>query len=591
MSHYSTRKRLVHILFGGSAIWLGTTFCSPLGATELELPPTPTSAPDALASPESPLVSSAVPAAPVEADTPTHWDTGPTPDDSVCENEYVWEDEYSDEFYSKYDYASSEETYASEASEEETCSESEQASCPDPAFQDYDEACCDEDAYESYDEYAYETETDATEETAGAEEEASDDFWYDDEEYCYEDEYDYGDEAELSASEISQPEEPAESIEEPAVAADLNSDAEDEFAYEFDDYEMYYSYEGYAAEADEESEDVQEVAEEAAEPSKSEWEDYYYEDEYQYYHAEYEGDSEPIAEDQVAEDQVAEEMSAEEAMMQEAQSEEMWADEYEYDGYEYQADREDYEYDSYEDDYDSDLGMEDNSDMEAASEESAEVTEQAFEQADTTEQYGNEYDIPSEWIETEPELDQDLLQQQPSDLLRESDIELIRSLRQVSGEPAAIRRARLNNHIEALGFEAIDFAYRYEDSADADVLTLADDLPGLAAFLASFRLVEKGEMSMDDGVVALESALSELSLDWIESVSRMAMPSDEVVSASHPVVRAMANVANRSIEGFGGFAARLSQQFADLPWAELSNRLGEIRSAFRPLDGDDNLTL
>ena len=584
MSHYSTRKRLVHILFGGSAIWLGTTFCSPLAATDLELPPTPASAPDALASPESTLVSSAVPATPVEGDTPTHWDTGPTPDECAGENEYVWEDEYSDEFYSKYDYASSEETYASDASQHATRPESEQASCSDPTSEGCDEACCGKSAYESADEYAYETETNVAEEAADTEEKAGDDFWYDEEEYCYEDEYDCGDEAELSTPEVSQPEEPA-------VAENLNSDVEDEFSYEFDDYEMYYSYEGNRAEAVEESGDAEEVAEEVAEPSKSEWEDYYYEDEYQYYHAEYEGDSEAVAEDQVAEDQVAEEMSAEETMMQEAQSEEMWAEEYGYDGYEYQADHEDYEYDSYEDDYDCEFGMEDEYEMEAASEEAADVTEQAFEKAGATEQYGNEYDIPSEWMEAEPELDLDLLRQQPADLLEESDIELIQSLRQVSEEPAAVRRARLNNHIEAIGFEAIDFAYRYEDSADADVLTLSDDLPGLAAFLASFRLVEKGEISMDDGVVVLESALSELSLDWIESVSRMAMPTEEVVSASHPVVLAMAAAANSSIEGIGELAASLSLRFSELPWAELSKRLSEIRSAFRPLDRDDNLTL
>jgi hypothetical protein len=207
--------------------------------------------------------------------------------------------------------------------------------------------------------------------------------------------------------------------------------------------------------------------------------------------------------------------------------------------------------------------------------------------------YGYEYDVPAEWkemkAEKEIEADLDLFAWQPSELLHDADCNLIRSIERLSGEPAAVRRACLNEYIEGLGFEAIDFAYRYEDAADADVLTLADDLPGAAAFLASYRLVERGQIGMDDAVGLLNSALSGLSLDWIEGVGRLAVP-EKTLSASHPVVNAMAAAATHSIAGVRDLVTAVSERLADLPWNEFSQRLEEVRSALLPFGSDDPST-
>lgn len=666
MKCYSIPKRLLHIVFGGSAIWLGTTFCSPLAAYDFELPPTTASAPDALASPENATPPSIVPAASLE--DVSHWDNGPILEDELYNNDYACEDEYCDEYaydgynsdigledesssvecedtdglvdtpeesvYSDFEdswddfgydygemYVHDEQAVADEDDSEDYtyewedeychgedwatgCDEGsgdadtqEESVCSDfDSYDDFgydygemyasnDQTVVDEEVQDNSEDYTYDWEDEychgedwmtGCDEASGEAEEAEqteddsyayaeehyEDYWYDDE-YVY----DYEDETGCDDSEsVSGAEEPEE-VTSTVAADDADSSEEDDFSYEFDDYEMYYGYEADNAEVAEDVAAIEdEIAEDAAEPDESDWEDYYYGDEYLY-----ENDSEQVAEEAEADETVEVEASVE------ASVEEAWADEYEYDTYEY-----DY--------YDYDYGMENASDAQAATDESADVRDESYDHVDPMDHYGYEYEVPNDWMETEVDepsgVELDLFAWRPNELLGDADCSLIRSIELLSDRGAAERRTRLNNYIEALGFEAIDFAYRYEDATDSDVLTLADDLPGMAAFLASYRLVEEGQIGMDDAVLLLESALSGLSLDWIEDVSHIAEPK-ETVSTSHPVVVAMASAATLSIATVTDLAATISQQLADLPWSELQGRLDEIRSAFRPLGADN----
>ncbi len=546
MSRYSIPKRLLHLFCGGSAIWLGTTFCSPLAAIDLELPTTPASAPDDLAAPAQTAQQSIVPAASLETEGADHWDTGPVAEDEACEYSYPCGDKYCDDFYGEaedaYDYAASEESYADEAAADDASIELEDTSNADDFWCD-DDACCDEYDYDGY----------------GAEDgEEYADYSYD-EEYGYDDEYTYDD------AEMNSTEEQSEEVAETPVAENADSTAEDDFSYEFDDYEMYYGYEDDTPEMPEEQDAGQVVDDEADE---SQWEDYYYEDEY--YQDEYASDSQPVTEEMTSD---------------KADAEEAWADEYDY-GY----DEYEYEHDSY--DYDAN-DMEETFEAGTATDESAATLDESYDYLDPMDQYGHEYEDPYEWQEVEEdgtsEIDLDLLTKQPAELLGDTDCDLIRSMARLAGKPSAVRRVCLNEYIEALGFEAIDFAYRYEDATDSDVLTLADDLPGAAAFLASYRLVEQGDLAMDDGVMHLEGALSDLSLDWIEEVGRIAA-AEQALSATHPVVEAMAAVATQSIAGVSALAAAVSERLTNLPWAEVSDRLKEFRSAFRTSEGDDVIT-
>ena len=89
-----------------------------------------------------------------------------------------------------------------------------------------------------------------------------------------------------------------------------------DFSYEFDDYELYYGYDDIEEVLDDTVPTESESADDVAETTESNWEDYYYGDEYQYYSEEYENDS------------IAEDTSNSESVVSEATAEEAWADEY-----------------------------------------------------------------------------------------------------------------------------------------------------------------------------------------------------------------------------------------------------------------------
>ncbi len=228
--------------------------------------------------------------------------------------------------------------------------------------------------------------------------------------------------------------------------------------------------------------------------------------------------------------------------------------------------------------------------------------ENAYDYADPTEHYGCGYDdgeIEGSSSEASgpaeaPRAAADLFSRQPSELLEESDWALMRTLESLYREPSAARRARLNDYIESLGFEAIDFAYRFEDSSDSDVLALADDLASVATLLACYRLVERDEICIDDAVGLLQRSLSSVTLDWIEGVGEgAASPAAEsrADGSVHPVVGAMVAATNRSIVAAKALAAGIAAELAEMPWTALTGRPGEVRSAAKPVSDGQSVAL
>jgi hypothetical protein len=228
--------------------------------------------------------------------------------------------------------------------------------------------------------------------------------------------------------------------------------------------------------------------------------------------------------------------------------------------------------------------------------------ENAYDYADPTEHYGCDYDdgeIGGSSSEASgpaeaPRAAVDLFSRQPSELLEESDWALMRTLESLYREPSAARRARLNDYIESLGFEAIDFAYRFENSSDSDVLALADDLASVATLLACYRLVERDEACIDDAVGLLQRSLSSVTLDWIEAVGQgAASPAAEsrADGSVHPVVGAMVAVTNRSIVAAKALAAGVAAELAEMPWTALTGRLDEVRSAAKPVSEGQSVAL
>ena len=125
----------------------------------------------------------------------------------------------------------------------------------------------------------------------------------------------------------------------------------------------------------------------------------------------------------------------------------------------------------------------------------------------------------------------------PSELLISSDWETLRSLAGLFEEPTSVRQATFSEHLDNLGTDATDFAMRFEETTGVEILGFADDLPGAAALLATFRLIEQGAVEVDEGIDLLWRGLEGLTGEWIDDVTEMtAEPIDDEPAAEQPEV-------------------------------------------------------
>jgi hypothetical protein len=180
----------------------------------------------------------------------------------------------------------------------------------------------------------------------------------------------------------------------------------------------------------------------------------------------------------------------------------------------------------------------------------------------------------------------ELFARTPAELLTWSDQELLRALEVLCEEPSAVRRATLNDYLVSVGDEALEFSSRFEDTTGIEVLGLADDLPGTAALLATFRLIERGELGIDEGASLLQRSLRDLPAAWIKGVQAITADafeqhdeetgssSDEALdvpgtSWSSPLTDAMTSLAIRSLAGVSGAILEISGTLLGLDWESL----------------------
>lgn len=110
----------------------------------------------------------------------------------------------------------------------------------------------------------------------------------------------------------------------------------------------------------------------------------------------------------------------------------------------------------------------------------------------------------------------------PAELLTPEDQQQLGFLEAMADKSSQARRRALGRYIDQLGFNAQDLADRFERQSGIEVQTLADDLPGAAAFFGVYRLVEQGELGMGEGADLLRRTLANLRLEWIEGVMQLA---------------------------------------------------------------------
>ena len=477
--------------------------------------------------------------------------------EQVAETESAYDDEWDYE-YGDYAYEY-EDHYADE--ESETAEQVEDVVETESPY-DYDEWHCE------YGDYGYNYEDQYADDEAETAEHIEDvaeaqsaydydewDYEYGNYEYEYEDHY-ADDEAETA--------EQVEDVDEAQSAYDY-----DEWEYEYGNYE--YEYEDhYAADEPETAEQVEDVVES---PSA-------YDDEWGYMYGKYDDAAEHVSEETAEADRV------------DSHFDDTWR--YECDRYDYACPEEAYGYSPSFDVRESD---------EAIAPQSQGY--QGYSEAYPDEEYaypGFEEDEPFECFDDsaswdrQPEVSEsglELFAWHPTELLMASDQQVLRTLETQCEEPSGVRRASLNGYVEDLGWEAIDFASQFEDRTGIEVLGLADDLPGAAAFLGVFRLVERGELGMEEGIDLLRRSLQRLSLEWIEGVSEITADAfadpdrDEAPAADgsagapagSPVVDAMLSLAVRSLAGLGGAVSSVSQSLCDLDWSELATTAIRSRSA------------
>jgi hypothetical protein len=111
---------------------------------------------------------------------------------------------------------------------------------------------------------------------------------------------------------------------------------------------------------------------------------------------------------------------------------------------------------------------------------------------------------------------------EPAELLLPPDQDLIKTLAHWGEGQWEARRDALRDYVQSLGSEAQQFGAICESATDMDLGLLGDDPVDAAAFLASFRLYEQGELGMAEAADLLRRSLNNLPQDWVEGVQHMA---------------------------------------------------------------------
>jgi hypothetical protein len=175
----------------------------------------------------------------------------------------------------------------------------------------------------------------------------------------------------------------------------------------------------------------------------------------------------------------------------------------------------------------------------------------------------------------------ELFARRPAELLLSSDQQLLRTLGAIGEEADDTRRSTVSDYLHGLGREAVEFSSSFENATGVESASLGDDLPGLAAFLASYRLVQQGKLSMDEAIQSLQQGLENRSQAWADAVREITIGAmdtsgnstgssepcqEETTSSGPPIVDTVAKAAVQTLSDFGAAVWSLSCQIAVTDW-------------------------
>jgi hypothetical protein len=110
----------------------------------------------------------------------------------------------------------------------------------------------------------------------------------------------------------------------------------------------------------------------------------------------------------------------------------------------------------------------------------------------------------------------------PRGLLLPDDQQILKTLYSQRDASADMRRETVENYLGQMGYDAEAFSRQLHESMGIEPADLADDLPRIAALLACFRPVERGQLTAEEGVDLLRRSLENLSSDWTTGVQSLA---------------------------------------------------------------------
>jgi hypothetical protein len=190
---------------------------------------------------------------------------------------------------------------------------------------------------------------------------------------------------------------------------------------------------------------------------------------------------------------------------------------------------------------------------------------------------------PSVTEQSSPRSEGELFARQPGELLSSSDQQLLRTLQALGEEAADSRCGTVSDYLHGLGQEAAEFSSRFENATGLDSASLGDNLPGLAAFLASYRLVQQGKSTIDEAIQSLHQGLENRSQSWADRVRELttgatdetgnatgngnSQPSQgDTTSNAVPVMGTVAKAAVQTLSDFGAAVWSLACQMASTDW-------------------------
>jgi len=184
-------------------------------------------------------------------------------------------------------------------------------------------------------------------------------------------------------------------------------------------------------------------------------------------------------------------------------------------------------------------------------------------------------------IETPRPAGLELFAANPADLLLLPDQDLVRQLNGLSlryGE----REMALNDYLESLGSEAVNFALQYASLTGKEAVSLSDDLTATVAFLAAFRLYEQGSLGLGEAVDALERTVESRPTTWVDGTISIAGTSSSNRTAE--LARKAQWLWNQAATGVSQ-TLRNARELVEKAWASTA-----ARAATRPAVGQGTPT-